>query len=62
MNPDQQPTPQEKTPDVNNSGKMRRYIAELTERLKRDSHLVGPVKARMMKKRLRKLERQYRDR
>jgi hypothetical protein len=38
---------------------MREYIDDLSRRLKRDRHQVGPVKARMMEKRLKKLKRQY---
>jgi len=56
----EQPTQQdEQIPDVRNPAAMREYIADLSRRLKRDRHQVGPVKARMMEKRLKKLKRQY---
>ncbi len=60
MNPEtKQEHPDEHIPDFKDPESMREYIADLSERLKRDRHQVGPVKARMMQKRLKKLKRQY---
>ena len=59
MSPEQPTQPDEKIPDVRNPAAMREYIDDLSRRLKRDRHQVGPVKARMMEKRLKKLKRQY---
>lgn len=59
MNPEK-PTHQDEQPlDIRDQAAMRDYIKDLSQRLKRDRHLVGPVKARMMEKRLKKLKRQY---
>lgn len=59
MSPEQPTQQDEQIPDVRNPAAMREYIADLSRRLKRDRHQVGPVKARMMEKRLKKLKRQY---
>ena len=62
MTPASTPPPEhndEQIPDVRNPAAMREYIDDLSRRLKRDRHQVGPVKARMMEKRLKKLKRQY---
>ena len=59
MSPEQTTHPDEQILDVRNPAAMREYIDDLSRRLKRDRHQVGPVKARMMEKRLKKLKRQY---
>ena len=59
MSPEQPTQQDEQIPDVRNPAAMREYIDDLSRRLKRDRHQVGPVKARMMEKRLKKLKRQY---
>lgn len=59
MSPEQPTQQDEQIPDVRNPAEMREYIDDLSRRLKRDRHQVGPVKARMMEKRLKKLKRQY---
>jgi hypothetical protein len=61
MSPEQ-PKPishDDEAPDFNDPEAMREYINDLSGRLKRDRHQLGPVKARMMEKRLKKLKRHY---